>query len=78
MDATWPSSAVPLGMPVNQDFRAGENMTLACDPIDTYEVPAGQDAQEFKEQLICEFCGTSSAIRDEFIEGMGRWLGEST
>ena len=78
VDATWPSSAGPLGMTVNRDFRPGENMTLACDPLETYEVPAGQDPQEFKEQLIREFCGDSSAIRDEFIEGMGHWLGEST
>ena len=78
VDATWPSSAGPLGMPVNGAFKGGENMTLACDPIDTYEVPGGQDAQEFKERLIREFCGDSSAIRDAFIEGMGRWLGEST
>ena len=78
LDATWPSSAGPLGMPVNAVFRPGENMTLACDPIDTYEVPTGQDPQEFKEQLIREFCGESSRTRDEFIEGMARWLGEST
>ena len=78
VDATWPSSAEPLGMTVNSEFRAGENMTLACNPIDTYEVPAGQDPQEFKEHLIHEFCGESSQVRDDFIEGMARWLGEST
>ena len=78
VDATWPSSAGPLGMTVNREFRPGENMTLACDPIDTYEVPEGQDPQEFKEQLIEEFCGASSKVRDDFIEGMSRWLGEST
>ena len=78
VDATWPRSAASLGMPVNRQFRPGETMTLACDPIDTYEVPAGQDPQEFKEQLIREFCGESSQVRDEFIEGLGRWLGEST
>ena len=53
-------------------------MTLACEPIGTLPVPAGQDPQEFKEQVIREFCGVSSGVRDEFIEGMGRWLGEST
>ncbi len=78
VDATWPSSSGPLGMPVNQELKAGQNMVLACNPVDTYEVPAGQDPQEFKEQLIREFCGDSSGIRDEFIEGMGRWLGEAT
>ena len=78
VDATWPSSAGPLGMTVNREFRAGENMTLACEPIGTLPAPAGQDPQEFKEQVIREFCGVSSGVRDEFIEGMGRWLGEST
>ena len=78
VDATWPRTAGPLGMPVNRVFSPGQNMTLACDPLEIHEVPAGQDPQEFKEQLIREFCGDSSRIRDEFIEGMGRWLGEST
>ena len=34
------------------------------------------DPQQFKEQLIETFCGTHSQLRDAFIEGMGRWLGE--
>lgn len=78
VDATWPSSAAPLGMPVNRDFSLGHDMTIACDPIETLPVPEGQDPQEFKEQVIREFCGDGSAVRDEFIEGLGRWLAEST
>ena len=78
VDATWPFSAGPLGMTVNHAFQPGRDMMVACDPIDTYEVPEGRDPQEFKEHLIAEFCGESSQIRDEFIEGMSRWLGEST
>ena len=78
VDATWPSSAGPLGMTVNREFKPGSDMTIACDPIETLPVPEGQDPQEFKEQVIREFCGASSGVRDEFIEGMGRWLGEST
>ena len=78
VDATWPSSAEPLGMPVNREFVAGKDMTIACDPIETLPVPDGRDPQEFKEQVIREFCGDSSSVRDEFIEGLGRWLGEST
>lgn len=78
VDATWPSSAAPLGMPVNPAFQPGIDMTLACDPIDCYEVPAGEDPQQFKERLIVQFCGAGSGLRDDFIEGMGRWLGEST
>ena len=78
VDATWPGSAGPLGMPVNREFTPDSDMTIACDPIETLPVPDGQDPQEFKEQVIREFCGAGSAVRDQFIEGMGRWLGEST
>ena len=78
VDATWPSSAEPLGMPVNCNFNAGQDMTIACDVIDTHPVPAGRDPQAFKEQLIAEFCGASSQVRDDFIEGMSRWLSDAT
>ena len=78
VDATWPSSAGPLGMTVNREFRPGSDMTIACDPIETLPVPEGRDPQEFKEETIRDFCGDSSGVRDDFIEGMGRWLGEST
>ena len=78
VDATWPSSAGPLGMTVNPVFQHGSDMAIACEPIETLPVPEGRDPQEFKEEIIREFCGDSSGVRDEFIEGMGRWLGEST
>ena len=78
VDGTWPSSAEPLGMPVNREFTPGADMVIACDPIETLPVPDGRDPQEFKEQVIREFCGDSSAVRDQFIEGLGRWLAEST
>ena len=78
VDATWPSSAEHLGMPVNREFVPRGSMMIACDPIDALPVPEGREPQEFKEQLIAEFCGESSDVRDEFIEGLGRWLGEST
>ena len=78
VDATWPGSAGPLGMTVNREFKPGRDMTIACEPIETLPVPKGREPQEFKEQVIREFCGASSRVRDEFIEGMGRWLGEST
>ena len=78
VDATWPSSAEHLGMPVNREFVPRGSMRIACDPIDTLPVPEGRDPQEFKEQLIREFCGENSDVRDQFIEGLGLWLGEST
>ena len=78
VDATWPSSAEPLGMPVNRVFNACQDMTIACNPIDAFEVLPGRDPQAFKEQLIADFCGAASRVRDDFIEGMSRWLGEAT
>lgn len=78
VDATWPRSAETLGMMVNHSFTPGRDMKLACEPIDTFEVPAGRNAQEFKEQLIQQFCGPQSELRDAFIEGMGSWLKEFT
>jgi hypothetical protein len=78
VDGTWPSRAASLGMPVNRTFTEGQDMAIACDPIDSFVVPTGDDPQVFKEQLIAEFCGSSSTIRDEFIEGMSRWLSDAT
>ena len=78
VDATWPSKAAPLGMVVNNDFQPGEDMTLACDPIETYEIPEGRDPQGFKEELIEEFCGSQSEDRDRFINGLGEWLSKHT
>ena len=78
VDATWPTSAKPLGMPVNRAFNPGADMAIACDVINAFEVPAGRDPQDFKEQLISEFCGESGKVRDDFIEGMSRWLSGAT
>ena len=78
VDATWPSSTEVLGMTVNHEFNPGIDMAIACDPIDTFPVPEGQDPQQFKEELIERFCGARSQLRDDFIEGMGQWLGEHT
>ena len=35
-------------MTVNSVFESGNDMTLACSPIETYKVPEGRDPQEFK------------------------------
>ena len=78
VDATWPAKAAPLGMTVNSEFRPGQDMTLACSPIETFEVPEGQDPQGFKEELIERFCGSQSDDRDRFINRMGEWLSKYT
>ena len=48
-------------MKVNGEFHPGIDMAVACDPIETLPVPEGKDPQEFKEQLIREFCGKAAA-----------------
>lgn len=78
VDATWPAKAAPLGMVVNRKFQPGEDMALACNPIDAYQVPEDRDPQEFKEELIRNFCGSQSDERDRFINGMGEWLSKFT
>jgi hypothetical protein len=78
VDATWPAKAGPLGTTVNSEFKLGQDMTLACSPIETFEVPNGRDPQAFKEELIERFCGSQSDDRDRFINGMGEWLSKHT
>lgn len=78
VDATWPRNTEPLGMIVNHSFTPGRDMTLACEPIETFPVHQGTDPQEFKEQLIDRFCVAEGGHRDDFIQGMSRWLTAST
>lgn len=74
VDATWPLPASHLGMPVNDGFQPGVNMQIACEPVEFFEVPDSIDPQTFKEQLIKTHCGSQSEQRDQFIQGMSRWL----
>ena len=60
----------------NSVFESGNDMTLACSPIGTYEVPEGREPPEFKEELIEIFCGSQTDDRDRFINGLSEWLSE--
>ena len=53
-------------------------MTLACDPIETYEVPEGRKSKGFKKELIEIFCGSQTDDRDRFINGLSEWLSNYT
>ena len=53
-------------------------MEIACQPIDTLEIPEGMEPQAFKEQLIAAHCHGRQDQRDRFIEDMSSWLSEST
>lgn len=78
VDVSQPSSTTPLGKSVNRKNTRGQDKAIVCKVIDAYEVPSGCDPQEFKERLIAEFCGASTEVRDDFIEGLSRWLSEAT
>jgi hypothetical protein len=52
VDATWPLSARAHGRVVNERFVLGQDQQIAEPPLETWPVPAGQDPQEFKEELL--------------------------
>ena len=47
VDGTWPAATELLGMPVNRTFVEGCDMKIACDPVDSFIVPSGDDPQAF-------------------------------
>ena len=53
-------------------------MTVAHEPIGTFEIPAGKDPRNSRSNCIEAFCGLQSKDRDHFIDGMGRWLSKNT
>ena len=65
-------------MTVNRVFDSGNDMTLACSPIETYGVPKGRDLQKFKEKLIEIFCGFQTDDRDRFLNRLSEWLSKYT
>lgn len=78
VDATWPLKAGSLGFAVNLDLQPGVNMEIACQPIDTLEIPEGMEPQAFKERLIAAHCHGRQDQRERFIEDLSGWLSEST
>ncbi len=52
-------------------------MEIACQPIETLEIPEGMEPQAFKEQLIAAHSHGRQDQRDRFIEAMSSWLSES-
>lgn len=54
VDATWPLGAEQHGMIVNKEFVLGKDHQIATTPIDRWIVPADEDPQAFKDQLLQE------------------------
>jgi hypothetical protein len=74
VDATWPSAARTVGLPVNIAFRPGQDQTIACEPIEVFHSPEDEDPQDFKERLIKMHAGEQAARRDAFIRALSDWL----
>ena len=53
-------------------------MTLASNPIETYEVPEGRKPQRFEEELTEIVCRFQADDRDRFINALSEWLSNHT
>lgn len=73
VDATWPLAAGPLGLPVNPEWRWGEDQQLACTPLESWPVPPGESVADFKARLLRErYTPQELERRDRFIREVGR------
>jgi len=68
VDATWPIATKGMGTVVNERFVLGENQKIAVEPIQSWEIPADRDPQEFKAEILQEsFSPQELQQREEFI-----------
>lgn len=74
VDCTWPATARRLEMPANLSFDQGVDQRIACDPIEIFHVPEGEDPQALKERVIAGHVGQQAARRDAFIAALSDWL----
>lgn len=78
IDATWPLGAKALGLPVNEAWTPGRNMTLAADVDEVYETPEDGDPLDFKARVLADHAGEPGTRarerRERFIENLGLWL----
>ena len=77
VDATWPLSYRARGLPVNEQFIWGQDMQLACVPLETFIVPDEADVHRHKVSLL-KFLYTPEQLarREAFVAAMGR-IGEA-
>ncbi len=72
VDATWPLSARKAGLTVNETFVLGQDHRLAAMPLQSWPIPAGRDAQEFKDELLrAHFTPDELEFREEVIVALG-------
>lgn len=73
VDATWPLSACNQGMVVNKSFIPGQDQEIATQPIESWILPPGIDAQTFKEELLHEnFTPAELQFREFVISEISR------
>lgn len=78
VDATWPLAAARAGLPVNPEWVWGEDQTVACTPLESWPVPAGESVADFKDRVLRErYTPDELERRDAFIRTVGSlFLGE--
>jgi hypothetical protein len=55
VDATFPLSARNSGLVVNEYFVLGQDQQVAANSLETFTIPPGRDAQEFKDELLHKY-----------------------
>ncbi|MGE0228619.1 MAG: hypothetical protein AB7I38_07265 [Dehalococcoidia bacterium] len=78
IDATWPARTASHGVPTNDRFEPGRDMTLACDPDELFHVPDSTDPTEFYELLVSRIVGDAAERRRSFLRRLDAWLGGET
>jgi hypothetical protein len=68
VDATWPLATRENGRVVNAYFVLGEDQQLAAEPLESWPIPKGSDAQAFKGELLrLHFTPAELEFREEVI-----------
>lgn len=78
VDATWPLGTRALGLPANEGWVPGRNMTVAADIDEVYDLPDDADPLEFKQRVLADHAGALGTPerdrRERFIEALSTWL----
>jgi hypothetical protein len=78
VDATWPLGVRALGLPANEAWAPGRNMTVAADIDEIYDVPDDADPMQFKARLLEDHVGAPGTParerRERFIEALSAWV----
>ena len=77
VDATWPLSAAGSGLTTNPEFILGQDQQIAAEPLESWPIPPGRDAQDFKEELLqSHFTPAELLFREEVIRALAERTGQ--